>query len=100
MSTFVPKHEMVDARPFSGGFENADDLIKWIEVCDGKALLALTDDETPDRILVETSPHEYEPVLEGDWIIIHQDSRIDIMKNHLFTARYSAFVYSGVRLGF
>lgn len=99
MASYTPKHEMVDARQFTGGFENADDLIQWVEVCEGKALSALTDDDTPDLILVETSQYEYEPVFEGDWIIIHQDNRIDIMKHRLFTSRYAAFVYAGVRVG-
>ena len=90
MAIYMPKHEMIEARQFTGGVDNALDLISWMSTHNGKAVHAFDGDNFKNnRIMVETSKYEYEPAFISDWILIHQDDRIEVIKHPVFRDRYA-----------
>lgn len=89
MGFFTPKHEIVEARQFIGGYDNALELTTWLTIRNSKSLFALNDHNKPDRIMIETSKYEYDAAGPGDWILSYPDGRIDIVRNGVFKERYA-----------
>ena len=92
MHNFKRRPESGVARQFAGGFENAHEIMTWVDSL-GTATRTLWIDETsdkPERILVGIGNYEYENAVQGDWIIRHEDGQFEIMSDEDFQKYYEA----------
>lgn len=73
MSTFR-KIEVVDARQFEGGTQNAMDILLWVQSHEGKATHT-SGGTSPEfiRIYRDYASMEFELVFVGDWVMQNQD---------------------------
>lgn len=73
MPTFR-KQEFVDARQFTGGTQNAMDILLWVQSHEGKAS-HVTGGASPEfiRIYRDYASLEFELVFVGDWVMQNQD---------------------------
>jgi hypothetical protein len=92
MYNFKRRPESAVARQFTGGFENAYELMNWVDGLGAatRTLWADADHNKPERILLGIGNYEYEKAVEGDWIIRHADGQFEIMSDEDFKTQYEA----------
>lgn len=85
MPTFK-KTEVIDARQFTGGNQNAMELILWVNSGDQEALWAspvtMVKPTSPEKIMLvkPDNKFEYDSVYLGDWIVKKQSGQFVAMR--------------------
>jgi hypothetical protein len=89
VGTFKKKPEIVDARQFNGGVQNASSLILWIESGVGRAILVEETDERFERVMVDEALNKWVPAYVGDWVVRHQNGSFEVVRPLTFEFDYT-----------
>lgn len=75
--------EIVDARKFEGGLQNASDLVLWVSANEGKAVYV--NDNVGERIRVyeDRDCRISSPAFSGDWIERRQDGAFEVTRQQI-----------------
>lgn len=87
MPTFK-RTEIVDARQFHGGTQNASSLILWVESHQNRASYLTDRNDSFERIMVQVEMYKHHPAYVGDWIVLNQDGSFSVVRPQTFESDY------------